>query len=284
MSSILKFKYENNTEVYTVEDDRITSFIKSSSREPLHRIIVNQLISRNFLKNKNLIDLGCWMGDMSIPWAKNTDGIVYAIDPSEENIKFVKKMCEKNSISNIECIQKGISNKESKVSTNHDLNHCMFTALEEDTRNINWKNIIHATTLDKLYEDKKITDIGFIHLDVEGFENRVVEGAHTIISKYKPAITFEQHIESSDNPRLVIDLLVKQGYKHFFVINETMSGMREDCRNLLAVFDEANLSNIIKDITPLIDSNVSPWSKNHGPLIPVTQNSFQGYGKHSITV
>ena len=40
-------------------------------------------------KNKNIIDLGAWIGDNSIPWAKNIDGIVYAIDPSKENCKYI---------------------------------------------------------------------------------------------------------------------------------------------------------------------------------------------------
>ena len=56
--------------------------------EVLFRRINTFLIKNKIIKN-NIIDLGAWIGDNSIPWAKNIDGFVYAIDPSHDNCKFI---------------------------------------------------------------------------------------------------------------------------------------------------------------------------------------------------
>ena len=41
----------------------------------------------------------------------------------------------------------------------------------------------------------EIADIGFIHLDVEGMEEKVVQGAKRIIQKNRPIVAYEIHLE-----------------------------------------------------------------------------------------
>ena len=75
------------------------------------------LVKNNIInKDKNFIDLGAWIGDNSLPWAKllkklNGNGIIYAIDPSEYNCNFIEKTANLNQLStNIKTIQKAKSN------------------------------------------------------------------------------------------------------------------------------------------------------------------------------
>ena len=90
------------------------------NHEVLFRRINTFLIQNDIIKN-NIIDLGAWIGDNSIPWAKNIDGIVYAIDPSTDNCDFINKICELNQIKNVKTIQHGISNCCELLTTNDNI-------------------------------------------------------------------------------------------------------------------------------------------------------------------
>jgi FkbM family methyltransferase len=150
--------------------------------EPLNRII-SKLIIKNL--SHNLIDLGSWKGDSLLPWSKliSKGQIAFGIDPSIENTKFISEIVNNNDISNVNLITEAISDSSHRLGTMHDITHCMFTRLEHDNRNINWKNIINSTTLDLLYLKNILFDVDFIHLDVEGMELHVIKGSINMIKK-----------------------------------------------------------------------------------------------------
>jgi FkbM family methyltransferase len=88
---------------------------------------INTFLIKNKIIKNNIIDLGAWIGDNSIPWARNVDDrIVYAIDPSPDNCDFINKTCELNKIKNVKIIQSAISNVNEILTTNDDLHHCSF--------------------------------------------------------------------------------------------------------------------------------------------------------------
>lgn len=53
------------------------------------------------------------------------------------------------------------------------------------------KEIVRITTLDAYAEEKTLPHLGFIKIDVEGFELNVFKGAFKTLAKFKPAILFE---------------------------------------------------------------------------------------------
>jgi hypothetical protein len=68
--------------------------------------------------------------------------------------------------------------------------------------------------------------------DVEGFEEKVILGARSIITKSKPVLIFEQHI-SNENPSKIIAFLQGHHYE-VFMINEVLPKCEYDCRNFIA--------------------------------------------------
>ena len=142
-------------------------------------------------KTQNIIDLGAWIGDNTIPWALKNDGIIYAIDPSHENINYINELSFLNCVSNVKTIQTCVSNQIETVYTDGDLKHTEFNI---DSGNIQ----LQTTTLDQLLHQNIIKDINFIHLDVEGFELKVLEGSINLINKYNPIICWEGHL-TTDN-------------------------------------------------------------------------------------
>jgi FkbM family methyltransferase len=235
------FPNDNNVE-FKIDMDATTNtqkhlyFQRGTQNEVLFRKICTFLINTGLIKN-NIIDLGAWIGDNSVPWARNIQGTVYAIDPSSENCKFIQQVSQLNNVSNVKVIQTGVSDKNETISTNEDLTHCSF--MEGGTTQIN------AVTLDYLMNTNEITNIGFIHLDVEGMEHKVVNGAQNLIERYRPLVVFEQHI-NSDDYRGLSKFFIDRNYKVFLIDEQT--GARTDCRNLLALPIETITDSLLVNI------------------------------------
>ena len=213
-------------------DHKFSELMKNRpSKEPLFRQINSYLIKCGFIDG-DIIDLGAWIGDNSIPWAMNfKNKKIYAIDPSEENINYIKSVCLLNNVENIVTINKAVSDKsEVLYTTNVDIDHCSFVYHKPNSTN---KIEVFSTTLSELYLNKMIDNIGYIHLDAEGMEHRILKGANELFNHNGyPLITFEQHCEI-DDVESIIKLLTSMNYR-IFVINEVLEGCRHDCRNFIA--------------------------------------------------
>ncbi len=226
----ITFTNDNGITIFIPDDnDCLTTYSHFFPQRDKHEILFRQictfLINTNTI-DKNIIDLGAWIGDNALPWAKNITGLVYAIDPSLQNCRYIELLTKLNGVHNVSIIRKAISDKPQTISTNDNVEHCAFQM--NDTGDIKEE----ATTLDILYDENTIDNIGFIHLDVEGMEWLVIQGAQKIISKFRPVICFEQHIET-DNYGLIVQFLKDRNYR-VFLINETLPGCNLDCRNFIA--------------------------------------------------
>jgi len=176
------------------------------------------------------------------PSAVGAEGaLVYAIDPSPDNCQFIRDLASLNNIQNIRVIEKAISDKREVLCTNDHLTHCSFVSDEDSEQKCTVRNQVNAWSLDDLYAAGEIADIAYIHLDVEGMENRVVAGATKLISECRPIIAFEQHLEQDPFIELSAHIAEK-GYT-VYLINEVLPGCRPDCRNFIAFpsdrFDDA---------------------------------------------
>lgn len=242
MNTEVLFNHDNNVLIKLINNPLSIYFASRPNHEVLFRKLHAFLISNNIILN-NIIDLGAWIGDNSMPWAKLINGIVYAIDPSSNNINYIKDMCELNDIKNIKCIQTAISHKNETLSTNENIDHCSFV-YNNPLNNGNIKK--DAVSLNWLYESGIIKDIGYIHLDVEGMEYRVLLGSTKIIEKFKPIITFEQHLELDDY-NIILNFLKERNYI-VFLIDEVLPGCRPDCRNSIAFHQNIFSQNILDEI------------------------------------
>ena len=236
MSSCI-FTNDNNTRILLVEHSLSQTFASRNEHEVLFRQMHTYLINEGIIKN-NIIDLGAWIGDNAIPWSKSIDSknidsksignktTIYAIDPSPGNCQFIREMCDHNHIDNIKVFKTAISDHCETLSTNDDMFHCTFASDETG------RNKVNAVSLDHLFSIKEIENVGYIHLDVEGMEYKVLLGSRQIIDTCRPIITFEQHLEIDDY-NLILNYLTTLDYI-VFLIDEVLPGCRPDCRNSIA--------------------------------------------------
>lgn len=244
MNNNVIFTNDNFVDIKLVNNIFSQRFRKRDNHEVMFRRINTYLI-KNKLINGNIIDLGAWIGDNTIPWAINHPHTIYAIDPSPNNINYIKEMAIANNIVNIKTIQKAISDKNETIGTNHNINHCSFSKEGGKTK-------VNSVSLDYLYSEEEINNVSYIHLDVEGFEYNVIKGSREIIKLFKPIISFEQHLDIDNYKELSIHLH-KQGY-NIYLINEILPGCRNDCRNFFAF--PKNLKISINEINNNIGKNV----------------------------
>lgn len=244
------FTNDNNVSILLLDHPFSESLKNRDNHEVLFRRINTFLITNKIIKN-NIIDLGAWIGDNSLPWAKNIDGIVYAIDPSRENCEYITKMSVLNQIENIKIIQTAISHKNELLSTNGNINHCSFVF---ENTGINGNTVVDAVSLDYLYDNQSIKNIGYIHLDVEGMEYRVMKGSSNLIDSCRPIISFEQHLDIEDY-NIILSYLTDKQYS-VYLIDEILPGCRYDCRNSLAFPNEICNEELILQINNFIGKNI----------------------------
>jgi FkbM family methyltransferase len=243
MSSCI-FTNDNNVEILLPVHIFSDIIATRDNHEVYFRRIHTYMINNNIIDTtKNIIDLGAWIGDNTLPWAKNIEGIVFAIDPSSVNCGFIDEMKCLNSLTNIQIIQKAISDKNEILTTNENLQHCSFVYNNSEN---NGTNKVESYSLDGLYSSNEINNIGYIHLDVEGMEYRVIKGATNLIEHFRPIITFEQHFEI-DDVTIIVNYLKERNY-NVFLINEILLGCRPDCRNFLAIPEEKLPANFVKNV------------------------------------
>ena len=255
---IINFLYEGNIKIknpklsileaffgYGIFAERSFYLLDRPYSEILLRNIVYNLFKEKYLNsNFSIIDIGSWIGDNALVWAKNLNesAMVFAIEPSKNNINYSKRLAELNDIKNIEWFAEVCSENVGEklvfdeIATNQSDNKKFKISDTTD--------FILSSTIDHLVYHKKNTKIGLIHIDVEGFEFNVIKGASKIIERDKPTLVFEQHI-SQEDPDHIFKYLKNFGYR-IFMINEIIPGNDLDCRNFLAFHSSKELPSFEK--------------------------------------
>ena len=210
---------------------RVLNYFSRPKAEILLRKTIFNLYKEGYIgSNKSIIDIGCWLADNSLVWAKLLDkeATVYAIDPSAENLSFGQDLAELNSIFNVSWVQAVCSDSLGvPLKFKGKLDHATFSE-----SNITNQNMMVSTTLDEIVGESNHETIGMLHVDVEGMELKVLRGAETIIDKSRPVITFEQHISQEDVG--TVGSFLKEKNYDIFMINEVLPGCNLDCRNFIA--------------------------------------------------
>jgi FkbM family methyltransferase len=152
-------------------------------------------------KGKGVIDCGAHIGDFGVCLAvmlkalKRSDIIVYCIDPSKEKCDFMKQVCKLNNLdeTNIKIINCGLSDKIGKYSIGSKQRDGDGTK-PSNTGGWQWikdDNGIEFKTLDYLYQNKIIDEIGFFWMDAQWMEYSIIKGGSIFLTDCKPYILME---------------------------------------------------------------------------------------------
>ncbi len=255
----------------TKEDiDRNNKHIKQRvQHEVLLRLISRILIDSCINSDRScVVDLGAWIGDNSIVWAKMISGYggkVIAIDPMISNIEWMNTVTTLNKINNHISVSAICSKNKSKYTlASFNKNQGSFKEVSSEDK----VDYITSSTVDSIVFDKLklYSDVLLLHIDVEGMELEVLQGSELIIKNSQPFIIFENHIlsEAFILQRIRV-FLANYGYETF-MINEVLPGNNLDCRNFIAF--PKNTGEIKKEF---LSSSFTQSTRNpivHIPAIP----------------
>ncbi|MFW6129531.1 MAG: FkbM family methyltransferase [Atribacterota bacterium] len=179
-------------------------------REP-----VSTVYFRKYIKDCEVfLDIGANIGYYTLIAAEEMkkDGIIYAVEPSDENIELLKKNIFANGYGKMVKIHKlAFSDKKGEVnyfvSSMSNLNTTYNSELVHKKQVPFLKRYkVKSTTVDKFLEDNKKPE--FIKMDIEGAEVDVIKGMKkTLRAKKKIILFIEIHPQLLTDTSLMQDLL-----------------------------------------------------------------------------
>ena len=167
------------------EDQHFEGYFSQSIQVGDKRLYQPQHIDRCFhhikKRKHTAVDVGGHCGFWSFYLGVNFKK-VYAFEPVE-----IFRECFKKNIphENVELLPVALGNENSFVSMNVELEN---TGATHVSSKIDDSNKVELKKLD----DYELTDVDFIKIDVEGYENQVVLGAKETLLRNKPIIIVEQ--------------------------------------------------------------------------------------------
>jgi len=147
-----------------------------------------------YIKDKDFIDGGAFVGDSAIFMNGFTSGKVHSFEPDRKNFALLQETIGLNRLEDkIIPYELGIAdeNKEIKVYSSVFCNSVLQT--REKSNPI----IINTTSIDNFVKNNAIT-IGLIKLDVEGNEFEAIQGAINTINEQKPVLLISVYHHPKD--------------------------------------------------------------------------------------
>lgn len=165
-------------------------------------------------KNEVIVDLGAYVGDSILSYLKNYGDDCYkkifCYEITPENFDILKNNLA--AYPNIEFKLKGISNKTGNMKINNNSTSSSANSLISDNGDI------EVTTLDEDIKDK----ITLIKSDIEGFEQKAIEGAKNHIINDHPKLLISVYHSNEDLwkiPKMIHEL--SSDYKFYLRFNSS---------------------------------------------------------------
>ena len=145
-------------------------------------------------KNDIVADIGANIGLTSI-WFSNHAKNVYSFEPSTSTYQILQKNLNSASATNVAAINIGIGSKEENLTITFPKKFRAGAYISQESlpsQEVVCEKI-QVSTLDKFFKDKKEKP-SFLKIDVEGYENKVVEGALNLLQLCKPIVVMEMNV------------------------------------------------------------------------------------------
>jgi FkbM family methyltransferase len=176
----------------------------------------------SFIKPQDtVLDIGTNIGEVLLNIAKiiGENGFVYGFEPDKETFQRLQKNISLNNFGQLEINNFGLSHKKADFG--------LYTFLEQnqganrilENMDSKPKFIVQTVPLDNFVQEKKISKIDLIKIDVEGFEYFVLQGAVNTLEKFKPKLFVElidEHLQPhNQTARELVNFLNELKYDCF---------------------------------------------------------------------
>ena len=150
-----------------------------------------------YMGNKDIIDAGAYIGDSSLSFSKLTLANVHAFEPFEESFNKMIKNIKLNDVNNIVPVKASLSDKNGEEKIYLAGDNVQGITSNENFRRYDKAFTIKTMTIDKYVQENNL-NVGFIKVDVEGAEQRLLKGAIETIKSQKPFLLLSIYHNPSD--------------------------------------------------------------------------------------
>jgi len=150
-----------------------------------------------FMADKDIIDAGAYIGDSSLALTRFTSANVHAFEPFEESFNKMLNNIKINDVNNIVPVKASLSdmNGEEKIYLSGD--NVQGITSDENFRRYDKSFTIKTMTIDSYVQENNL-NVGFIKVDIEGAEQRLLKGAIETIKSQKPLLSLSIYHNPSD--------------------------------------------------------------------------------------
>lgn len=206
-------------------------------------------VFNNLKRGMVVVDVGSAYGYYAIKASLKVreEGKVLAVEPTIAVYKLLLKNIELYNLKNTIAINKALSDKKTEATLYESISRGGGVGSNIGfVRGCKRFYKVQVETLDNLIKEQGLSKVDLIKIDVQGFESQVLQGAHSILQKYKPQLAVEVHARS---PRWVAYLIPRRA---LYKLNKMLKGkldvvIRFYCK--LALLSE--YKKIIEVIKPL---------------------------------
>lgn len=146
------------------------------------------------LKQKDIIDVGGFIGDSAILFQEFTDKVIHTFEATTKNYKLLLQTLELNNAARIKPIKKALGSINSAIEIGLLGSASSFVLRKDVAKN---KETVEIITLDSYVKENNV-EVGFIKVDIEGFEMEFIKGAKETICTQKPTMLISIYHQSSD--------------------------------------------------------------------------------------
>lgn len=159
------------------------------------------LLNKENYKEKAIIDVGAFVGDSACILSEYTENNVYCFEALDDNYEMLLETVELNGLKNVRCYNYALGDKvtSSKVENLYEdiaSGSCCRLVSGENAEETGFQ-VVKVDTLDNFVSRNGI-EVGLIKVDIEGAEQKFIEGSVETIKTQKPSIIMSIYHNPSD--------------------------------------------------------------------------------------
>jgi len=158
-------------------------------------------------------EMGAYQGFYTMYLSENvgSEGKIIAIEPIEQNLRFLRKNISSNRIENVEIIPFGVWKENAKLQFERRENDMQSSSADLTYKNDSTSFEIEVKTLDTILKSSNVESIDFMLIQLNGAELNALLG----LKNFKPknfSIAARYNVSDSDMVKEIVTLLGERSY------------------------------------------------------------------------
>lgn len=161
-----------------------------------------------------VLDCGANVGVFTRVSLNNGARMVVAIEPAPENIEALKRnFAREIAAGRVIVYEKGVWDKDDWLTLQIDPHNSAADSFLIHREGGREGARVPLTTIDKMVKELGLDTVSFIKMDIEGAEQRALQGARETLARYHPKLSISAYHNPDDPAR--IPGIVKQGWSGY---------------------------------------------------------------------